>query len=146
MKKLLCLLLAAALLLTLTACNFTSNFHDNLGVTEAQCTGQVEEMLQELAEADLAAALEKMHPGVADRAENGLEQLRDYMEGRKVLKLNLQGVSRNTSSGSAGKVEQEQAAFQVVLSDGTIIYISAVYRTDNDGAGFVSFQLVLGVV
>ena len=146
MKKLLCLLLLPALLLTLTACNFSTNFHDNLGVTEAQCTDQVEQLLQALTEDDLAAALETMHPGTADWAESGLEQLRDYLAGRKVLKLNLQGVSRNTSSGSSGKVEQEQAAFQAVLADGTVCYISAVYRTDKDGAGFVSFQLILGVV
>ena len=146
MKKLLCLLLPLALLLTLTACNVTTNLHDNLGVTEAQCTDQVEQLLQALTEDDLAAALETMHPGTADWAESGLEQLRDYLAGRKVLKLNIQGVNRNSTSGSSGKVEQEQAAFQVVLADGTVCYISAVYRTDKDGAGFVSFQMILGVV
>ncbi len=145
MKKLLCLLLAVTLAFSLVACNFTSNFQDNLGLTEAKCREQVEQMLQSLTAEDLDTALALMHPGAKETAEKALKQLADYMAGRSVRQLEIQGVTVNTSSGSSGKIEQEKASFQAVLDDGTVFYIAAFYRTDRDGEGFVSFQIVLGV-
>ena len=47
---------------------------------------------------------------------------------------------------SDGKARQEQVAYQVTLTDGSVIYLNVVYLSNTAGAGFVSFQLVLGVV
>ena len=148
MKKLICVMAAAAMsiLCLLTACNFTSNYADSLGTTKAESTSKVEEMMRFLADGDLDSALSLMYPGVAETAKDAAAQMRDYLAGRKVTKLNQKSVSVSTSTGTSGKSRRESAAFQAVLEDGTTIYLSTAYCSDDSGDGFASFQIVLGVV
>lgn len=146
MKRVLCIMIAVAVICLMAGCNFTTNFSDSMGVTSAESIPEVEAMLQALAEEDMDAALERMHPNVAVNCRDAVDQMCDYLNGRSVSQLTQQSVRVNTSTGSAGKIRQEVVQLHAVLDDGTVIYISAAYRTDSDGEGFVSFQLVLGVV
>ena len=130
----------------LTACNFTTNFTDSVGVTEAESTEKVEQMLQALVDGNADAALALMHPGVAERAEAPIVQMNNFLSGRAVAEMTQTGVRVNTSTGTSGKTRQEATNFQVILDDGTEIYIAATYYENSDGAGFISFQLVLGIV
>lgn len=147
MKRILSLavivLLAGCLL---SACNFTTNFSDTMGVTSAESTAKVEQMLQALVDGDTDAALALMHPDAADSAGDPIAQMSGFLAGRTVAEMNQTGVRVNTSTGSAGKTRQEVTNFQVILGDGTEIYVAATYYSDNAGEGFISFQLVLGVV
>lgn len=136
-------LLAACLL---TACNFNTNFSDTMGTTAAESTGKVENMLQALADGNTDAALALMHPDAVDKAENPIAQMSDFLAGRAVAEMNQTNLRVNTSSGTAGKTRQEVTNFQVILEDGTELYVAATYYSDKTGEGFVSFQLVLGVV
>lgn len=136
-------LLAACLL---TACNFTTNFSDTVGATAAESTEKVEEMLQALTDGDTDAALALMHPDAVERSGNPIAQMSNFLAGRTVAEMNQTGVRVNSSAGSSGKTRQEVTNFQVILEDGTEIYIAATYYSDKAGAGFVSFQLVLGIV
>jgi hypothetical protein len=43
-------------------------------------------------------------------------------------------------------MRQEQATYKTTLDSTEVIYITAVYLNNNAGSGFISFQLVLGVV
>lgn len=146
MKKILSLLIAAAILCTLTACNLTTNFSDSTGNSKMQAVTQVEELMTALAAADTEKALALMHPDVEEKSENAIEQLSDYLVGRKVTKLDQQNIVVNSSSGNRGKSRQETATFLVTLEDNTVFYISATYLTNNTGKGFISFQFVLGLV
>ena len=134
------------LIFLLSACNFTTNFSDSMGITSTDCIPEVEAVLQALADGKINEAATHFHPNVAERSGDALEQMRDYLDGRKVSNLTQQGFTVNTSTGTAGKVRQEFATMQITLEDGTVCYLSAARHADNDGEGFVSFQLVLGVV
>ena len=146
MKKVLCVTMAAVLIFLLCACNFTTNFSDSMGIATADCIPEVEAVLQALTDGKIDEAATHFHPNVAEKSDDALEQMRDYLDGRKVSNLIQQGFRVNTSTGTAGKVRQESVTMQVTLEDGTVCYLSAAHRTDDDGEGFVSFQLVLGVV
>jgi cobalamin biosynthesis Co2+ chelatase CbiK len=146
MKKVLCVTMAAVLIFLLCACNFTTNFSDSMGITSADCIPEVEAVLQALTDGKIDEAATHFHPNVAEKSDDALEQMRDYLNGRSVSELTQQGFRVNTSTGTAGKVRQEAVTMKVVLEDGTVCYLSATRRADNDGEGFVSFQLVLGVV
>jgi hypothetical protein len=87
-----------------------------------------------------------MHPEAVAKADNRIPQMSDFLAGRTVAEMNQKGVRVNTSTGTAGKTRQEVTNFQVLLEDGTEIYVAATYYSDNAGEGFVSFQLVLGIV
>ena len=138
-----------AMLLTLcllTGCSFTTNYSDNTGKTAAESTERVSQMLQALADGDTDAALALMHPEAVDKAGKFMDQMRDFLAGRAVAEMEQVGVRVNTSTGTAGKSHQEITNFQVRLEDGTEIYVAATYYSNNAGEGFVSFQLVLGIV
>lgn len=111
-----------------------------------KAVSEVEDMMEALSESDLNDAQELMHPSVTDDSENGLAQMGDYLAGRKVAELEQQGVRVNTSTGTGGKTRQEQGTFLVTLEDGAAFYISVVHLSDDAGEGFVSFQMMLGVV
>ena len=117
-----------------------------MGITSADCIPEVEAVLQALSDGKIDEAATHFHPNVAEKSDDALEQMRDYLNGRSVSELTQQGFRVNTSTGTAGKVRQEAVTMKVVLEDGTVCYLSATRRADNDGEGFVSFQLVLGVV
>ena len=146
MKKVLCITLAAVLTFLLCACNFTTNLSDSMGMTSAECIPEVEAVLQALTDDKPDEAKAYFHPDMAENTGDALAQMSDYLDGRKVSELTQQGLKVNTSTGTAGKIRQEAVTMKVVLEDGTVCYLSATHRTDNAGEGFVSFQLVLGVV
>lgn len=137
------MLLAVCLL---TGCSFTTNYSDNMGKTAAESREKVENMMQALAEGDTDAALALMHPDALDKAGSFMDQMCDFLAGRAVAEMEQAGVRVNTSTGTAGKSRQETTNFQVRLEDGTEIYVAATYYSNNAGEGFVSFQLVLGIV
>jgi len=146
MKKLVCLSLVLVVLLgCLTACNFTQNKTGPLA-GEAQSESKVEKMLTALAQSNLSDAKALMHAETAEEADDGLNQISDFLAGREATSIEQKSIKVSTSSGTSGKTRQEQVAYQVTLNDGDVIYLNVVYRSDSDGDGFVSFQLVLGVV
>ena len=146
MRKIMCLTLTAVLVLMLCACNFTTNFSDSMGMTSAECVPEVEIVLQALTDGKIDEAKNHFHPDERENISDALAQMCDYLNGRVVSELTQQSFRVNTSTGTAGKIRQEAVTMKVVLEDGTVCYLSATHRSDNNGEGFVSFQLVLGVV
>lgn len=146
MKRMFAVVAMLLALCLLTGCSFTTNYSDNMGKTETESREKVEDMLQALADGDTDAALALMHPEAVDKAGSFMDQMRDFLAGRNVAQMEQVGVRVNTSTGTAGKSRQEVTNFQVRLEDGTEIYVAATYFFNNAGEGFVSFQLVLGIV
>ena len=146
MKKLICLsLVLTVLFFCMTACNFTQNVSGSIA-GKAEFTPKVEEMMKALAEIRTDDAKALMHPQVAETSDQAIAQMSDYLEGREVSSMQLTNINVRTSTGTSGRTKQEQAAYRINLNDGTTIYINTVYFSDDTGAGFSSFQLVLGVV
>ena len=146
MKKIICFgLVLLALLGCLTACNFTQNMSGAI-VGEAEATPKVEEMMAALADDNTSDAKALLHPQVAETSDNAIAQMSAYLAGRKASAIELTSINVNTSTGTAGKVRQERVAYQVTLTDGAVIFLNVVYLSNNQGTGFASFQLVLGVI
>lgn len=145
MKKLLCLaLVLLAAFGCLTACNFTQTMSGLKG--NAESTPKVEEMMTALAEKRTTDAKALMHPQITNDLNSSLSQMSSYLNGRKASSMELININITTSTGTSGKALQEQAAYKVTLNDGAVIYLNTVYLSNNAGSGFVSFQLVLGIV
>ena len=138
-------LVTLVLICCLASCNFTQSLSGDL-VKESEAAPKVEEMLTALAENRIADAKALMHSNKAENADTALTQMSEYLNGRKAESIAVTGINVNTSSGASGKTRQETASYQVVLSDGDVSYLSVVYLSDNDSTGFISFQLVLGIV
>ena len=146
MKKIVCFSLALlALLGCLTSCNFTQNITGGLA-EETEAAEKVEEMMNALTEGSVADAEALMHPDVAENVDSAISRMIDYLAGREANTMEVKGVNINTSTGTAGKVRQEQLTYRVALSDGEVIYLSVTHISNNAGSGFISFQLVLGVI
>ncbi len=146
MKKIICFsLIIFTMLGCLTACSFTQNLSGALA-DEAEATEKVEEMLLALAENRTSDAKTLMHPQATGNIDSALTQISGYLAGRKADSMELENINISTSTGTSGKTRQEQVVYRVTLSDSDVIYLNAVYFSNKDGAGFVSFQLVLGVV
>jgi hypothetical protein len=60
--------------------------------------------------------------------------------------MELKNINVKASTGTSGKIRQEDVAYQVTLTDGAVIYLNVGYLSNRAGTGFTSFQLVLGVV
>ncbi len=146
MKKLICGGLVVLVLLScLAGCNVTRNVSGPI-TKDAQATQKVEEMLAILAENRIEDAMDYMHPQVSETSEEGIVQVSDYLSGRKAESVELKNINITNSTGTAGKVRQEEVIYQVVLDDEEVIYLNVCYFSDNDGEGFSSFQVVLGVI
>ena len=146
MKKIICFtLVLLALLSCLTACNFTQNVSGAIA-GEAEATPKVEEMMAVLADNNAPDAKVLLHPQVAETSDDAIAQMSDYLAGRKASAIELMGITVNTSTGTAGTTRQERVGYRVTLDDDAVIYINAVYLSNNQGNGFASFQIVLGVV
>jgi len=146
MKKIVCFsLVLLALLGCLTACNFTQNASGVLA-GEAEATPKVKEMMAALADDNASGAKALLHPQVAEASDTAIAQMSDYLAGRKASAIELSNLNVNTTTGTAGKTRQEQAAYRVTLTDGSVVFLNVVYFSNNQGSGFASFQLVLGVV
>lgn len=146
MKKLVCFSLAViAMLSCLISCNFTQNISGGLA-DNATATPKVEEMLTALANDQTEDAKALMHPQANKETDDAIAQMSSYLSGREVSSIELKSINVNTSTGTSGKSRQEQVDYQVTLMDGDTVYLSVVYLSNNSGDGFISFQLVLGVV
>ena len=146
MKKIVCFGLTLLLLLgCFTACNFTQNMSGAMA-GEAEATPKVEEMMAALADDNTYNAKALLHPQVAETSDNAIAQMSTYLAGRKPSAIELKSININTSTGTTGKTRQERVAYQVTLTDGAVIFVNAVFLSNNKGTGFASFQVVLGVV
>ena len=146
MKKLLCIsLILLATFSCLTACNFTQNVSGALA-GELEATPKVEELLTALAEKRISDAKAYIHPQKAEQSDVSIAQMSNYISGRKASAIEPESINVNTSTGTSGKIRQEQVIYRVTLNDGDAIYLNVVYLSNNTGTGFASFQLVLGIV
>ena len=143
MKKKICFGLVLLVLFgCLTACSITSGLLPD----GAEVTPKIEEMMAALADDNTAAAKALLHPQVAETSDNAIAQMSAFLEGRSASAIELKGIHRTTNTGTAGKSIQDQVSYQVTLTDGVVIFISAVYLSNNRGTGFATFQVVLGLV
>ena len=147
MKKTICLtLVILGILSCLTACNFTTNISGAMK-DKAESTPKVEEMMSLMTENRVSDAKALLHPQANEKkANDAIEQMANYIDSRSVSSIELLNINTSSSTGSSGKMRQEQVAYQITLTDGEIVYLNAVYLSNNAGNGFVSFQLVLGMV
>ena len=129
----------------LASCNFWTNTSGG-SANNTEANQKAEEMITALAENRLSDAKALMHPQKADNIDASLAQMSEFLDGRKANTIEATHVSVHSSAGTAGKTRQETVSYKVTLSDSDVIYISVVYLSNNDGAGFISFQLVLGIV
>ena len=146
MKKI--IVMTVVLLLTLsclTGCNFTQNMSGAIA-GEAEATPKAEEMMAALASENMADAKALLHPQVAETSENALAQMSAYLSGRTASAMERRSITVNTSTGTSGNSRQERVAYHVTLSDGAEIFLNVVYLSNSQGTGFVSFQVVLGVI
>lgn len=145
MKRAICLVMVVVLSLTiLTACNLTTNTSG--GFAQMQAQEEVDSMLSALSSGDAAAAKALLHPDVSAEKAQTLAQLQEYLNGRKVTDLKQLNWKVSTSAGLGGTSRQEQGSLQATLDDGTVIYLSACYVTEDQAQGFIAFQFVLGIV
>jgi hypothetical protein len=103
-------------------------------------------MMAALAKNSTDEAKALLHAKASGFLDTGITQMSDYLDGREVSSMSLISINVNTTKGAAGNSRQERVGYTATLSDGTIIYINAVYLSDQTDAGFLSFQIVLGIV
>ena len=145
MKKAICLtLVILSIASCLTACSFTSNIM-NVQKDKAESTPKVEEMMSAMTEKSVSDATSLLHPEAKEKADDAIEQIVSYVNGRSVSSMELININVSSSTSTSGKMRKEQAVYQVAMDDGEIFYLNTVYVTNNDGDGFISFQLVLGI-
>ena len=146
MKKTICLtFVILAIISCLTACNFTTNISGAMK-DNAESAPKAEEMMSLMAENRALEAKALLHPQANEKADDALEQMIIYIRGRSINSMELVNINISSSTGTSGIIRQEQVSYQVVLDDGEIVYLNTVYLSNNASKGFVSFQLVLGVV
>ncbi|MBQ9116403.1 MAG: hypothetical protein IJY04_05220 [Clostridia bacterium] len=150
MKKIITRTLSLALILMLlclaiTSCNFTQTSSGGAS-DKAETAAKVEEMLTALIERNDSSAKALLHPQASDKTDTAITQMSVYLNGRSASSVELLNFNVRSSFGTSGKTRQEQSSYQVTLTDGDIIYLNTVYLSDSAGDGFVSFQLVLGLV
>ena len=145
MRKILCVTIALiTLLFCLISCNFYVNSSGALA-GESQVISRTEEIMSALSKNQLSEAKEFMHPTVAENSNSALAQISDYLDGRKATSIEQIDISVKSSNGTKGKIIQEQLTYTIMLDDGENIQLAASHLSDNDGVGFTSFQIMLGV-
>ena len=145
MKKWICFVLVLLVLGSFTACNFTQNMSGAIA-GKAEATPKVEAMMAALSAANTADAKALLHPQVAESSDNAITQMSTYLAGRNAETMEVTGITVNTSTGTSGNTRQERVNYRITLTDGAVIYLNVAYLYNNQGTGFVSFQVVLGVV
>lgn len=137
-------LILMSVVLCVTSCDFyTETSGDANG--DSSALSIVEEMMIDLSQKQLSDAKDLMHPSVVENSDEGLKQLSDYMEGHKVISIQQTDSHIKSSNGTSGKIRQEQLTCIVTLDNGEDISLLVSYLSDDDGAGFTSFQIVLGI-
>ena len=146
MKKLFCVVLVMLMLaFCLSACSVNKNVSGALA-GDSEAAAKVTEMMAALSENRTSDAAELMHPSKKENVDPAITQMYEYLAGRTANNIELININVQNSTGTEGKVRQEQTAYKVTLSDGAVIYSNVIYLSNNAGTGFTSFQLVLGVV
>ncbi len=145
MKKVGLVAVSLVLFIFLTSCTFSSNM-SGLLAGEAEATPKVEEMMMALAENREADAKAMMHPQATEKSADAIAQMSTYLDGRKVDSIEPTSINVNTSTGTTGETREEQVTYRVTLDDGVVIHLNVVHLSDNDGTGFSSFQVVIGLV
>ena len=146
MKKIVGYILVLMVLLSsLTACTFTQNASGAF-IKNAESSEKIEKMMSALAEENITDAQALMHPESTKDFDDAISQMSDYIDGREVTSMELININVNTSTGTSGKSREEQVVYKVTLDDNDVIYLNVDYLSNNEGTGFTSFQLVLGVV
>ena len=146
MKKLFCFILVlATLVVFLTGCNFAQSMKDAL-IDMAESQPKAEEMIEALSYKQIDSAKALLHPDIAEESNSAIYQLTTYFSGHLIETIEIINVNLHSSVGTDGTAKEEKVTYKLTQSDGDIIHLSTVYRTDNNGSGFVSFQLVLGLV
>ena len=145
MKKWICFVLVLLVLGSFTACNITQNMSGAIA-GKAEATPKVEAMMAALSAANTADAKALLHPQVAESSDNAITQMSTYLAGRNAETMEVTGITVNTSAGTSGNTRQERVNYRVTLTDGAVIFLNVVYLSNNQGTGFASFQIVLGVV
>ena len=145
MKKWICFVLVLLVLGSFTACNITQNISGAIA-GKAEATPKVEAMMAALSAANTADAKALLHPQVAESSDNAITQMSTYLAGRNAETMEVTGITVNTSTGTSGNIRQERVNYRVTLADGAVIFLNVVYLSNNQGTGFASFQIVLGVV
>ncbi len=147
MKKTICFTLVMLTIIScLTACSFNTYVSGALK-NKAESTPKVNEMMTALSEGRMSDAKALMHPQASEKAtDDTVEQMISYFNGRSATSTEMVNVNVSSSTGTSGKARQEQASYKVTLNDGAVVHISAVYLSNSAGNGFISFQLVLGVI
>ena len=145
MKKWICFVLVLLVLGSFTACNITQNMSGAIA-GKAEATPKVEAMMAALSAANTADAKALLHPQVAESSDNAITQMSTYLAGRNAETMEVTGITVNTSTGTSGNTRQERVNYRVTLVDGAVIFLNVVYLSNNQGTGFASFQIVLGVV
>ena len=146
MKKAICLILSLFVIVgCLTACNLTANMSGDLA-GKAESSSKVEKMMIALSQNNISEAKKMMHPQSAENSDVAISQMSTYLAGREPVSIEQVNIVVETSNGTSGNVKKEQVTYTATLTDGEVISLSVVYLSDNDGDGFISFQLILGVV
>ncbi len=147
MKKMIVLLLVLALCIcAFSGCSYYSSASGDEDDIEMKSLDEVELMLDHLTAGDEAAALAMMHKSAQEKSAAGITQLCAFFAGKEISAMEMKNISRESTGGTVGTAQRETASFAITLEDGTEFYITVVHLTDEDGAGFLAFQLVLGVI
>ena len=145
MKKVGLIAVSLVWFIVLTSCTFNSNV-SGLLAGEAEATAEVEEMMLAMAENRESDAKALMHPQATEEADAAIAQMSTYLDGRKVDSMEPTSINVNTSTGTSGETREEQVTYRVTLDDGVVIHLYVVHLSDNDGCGFSTFQVVIGLV
>ena len=145
MKKVGLIAVSLVWFIVLTSCTFNSNV-SGLLAGEAEATAEVEEMMLAMAENRESDAKALMHPQATEEADAAIAQMSTYLDGRKVDSMEPTSINVNTSTGTSGETREEQVTYRVTLDDGVVIHLNVVHLSDNDGSGFSTFQVVIGLV
>ena len=137
-------ILILSTLLSLCGCSFL-NVHSS-GIGQSEYKEQAQRLLDALSDGDIKAAVAMMHPDAQMEANAGLRQIVGYLDGRKVVSMEQMRINKQSSSTLEGRASLEQAGFDLKLDDGTACSVSMAYLEDPAGKGFLSVQLILGVV
>ena len=141
-KVLICLLLVGCLLLT--GCNLS--YTNSLPSAELKSVESFNTILTALSTGDIAAAKALMYPEVAEASVAPLTQISEFLDGRKVTKLEKVANQVRSSTGTQGKIWEEKEQYTAVLEDETPVAFVIFYYEQGTDVGFTSVQLVLGAI
>ena len=146
MRRIICLtLVILSIISCLAACDIANNMMDDME-KNAESTPKIQEMMSLLTENRLSEAKKLLHPNANENADDVLEQIATYINGRNAISMELTNIKTSSSTGTSGKARQEQITYRVTLTDGEIVSLNAVYLSNNEGTGFTFIQLSLGTV